>query len=216
MLLVSLLFIIMLIYVISTLKKSLHMIQQNLYNENNRYLKWIVKNYKISLVNLNLYGILFSVFLFFSVSDLLDNFFLLILMSVYTVSYFIDKEKRKQDQNKKPLVFTKRVRRLSITIAIIYLIPVVIYFIDQNTRNVILLILAILTSLNYFVVYLANVINHPIEKMIYRHFEKMAKDKLHSMKNLKIIGITGSYGKTSSKNILNDILNTTHYQLQRV
>lgn len=213
MLLVSLLFIIMLIYVISTLKKSLHMIQQNLYNENNRYLKWIVKNYKISLVNLNLYGILFSVFLFFSVSDLLDNFFLLILMSVYTVSYFIDKEKRKQDQNKKPLVFTKRVRRLSITIAIIYLIPVVIYFIDQNTRNVILLILAILTSLNYFVVYLANVINHPIEKMIYRHFEKMAKDKLHSMKNLKIIGITGSYGKTSSKNILNDILSVKYNTL---
>ena len=106
MLLVSLLFIIMLIYVISTLKKSLHMIQQNLYNENNRYLKWIVKNYKISLVNLNLYGILFSVFLFFSVSDLLDNFFLLILMSVYTVSYFIDKEKRKQDQNKN--IYLKR------------------------------------------------------------------------------------------------------------
>ena len=27
------------------------------------------------------------------------------------------------------------------------------------------------------------------------------------MPNLKIVGITGSYGKTSSKNILNDILN---------
>ena len=26
------------------------------------------------------------------------------------------------------------------------------------------------------------------------------------MNNLKVIGITGSYGKTSSKNILNDIL----------
>ena len=27
-------------------KRSLHMLQQNLYNENNRYLKWVVKNYK--------------------------------------------------------------------------------------------------------------------------------------------------------------------------
>ena len=27
-------------------KRSLHMLQQNLYNENNRYLKWIFKNSK--------------------------------------------------------------------------------------------------------------------------------------------------------------------------
>ena len=27
-------------------KRSLHMLQQNLYNENNRYLKWSLKNYK--------------------------------------------------------------------------------------------------------------------------------------------------------------------------
>ncbi len=27
-------------------KRSLHMLQQNLYNENNRYIKWIFKNYK--------------------------------------------------------------------------------------------------------------------------------------------------------------------------
>ena len=25
-------------------KKSLHMLQQNLYNENNRYIKWVVNN----------------------------------------------------------------------------------------------------------------------------------------------------------------------------
>ena len=27
-------------------KRSLHMLQQNLYNENNRYGKWLFKNYK--------------------------------------------------------------------------------------------------------------------------------------------------------------------------
>ena len=27
-------------------KKYLHMLQQNLYNENNRYLSWLVRNYK--------------------------------------------------------------------------------------------------------------------------------------------------------------------------
>ena len=28
-------------------KRSLHMLQQNLYNENNRYIKWMIKNNKI-------------------------------------------------------------------------------------------------------------------------------------------------------------------------
>lgn len=205
--LICLLYFIMLLYIMNTSSKSIHMLQQNLYNENNRYLKWIFKNFMVSFVNLNLYGILFSSFLFFSSSDILDIFFILILMSVYIVSLFIDKEKRKHDQNKKPLVITKRVKRLIVTVSIIYLLPVVFFFFSTESRNVCILILSILSSLNYFVIYLANIINYPIEKMVYYHFEKLAKSKLKSMSNLKIVGITGSYGKTSSKNILNDILN---------
>ena len=38
----------------------------------------------------------------------------------------------------------------------------------------------------------------------------MALKKLNSMNNLKVVGITGSYGKTSSKNILNEILNVKY------
>ena len=38
-------------------------------------------------------------------------------------------------------------------------------------------------------------------------------NKLKSMPNLKMIGITGSYGKTSSKNILSDILNIKYNAL---
>ena len=43
--------------------------------------------------------------------------------------------------------------------------------------------------------------------------KKKAKTKLADMKNLKVIGITGSYGKTSSKNILNDILSIKYSTL---
>ncbi len=204
--LVCLVYFIMLVYVINTSGKSIHMLQQNLYNENNRYLKWLGQNFRNSFINLNLYGILFSIFLFFSLSDILDVFFLLILISVYIVSLFIDKEKRKHDQNKKPLVITKRVKRLIVTISIIYLLPVIFFFINTENRNICLLILSILTSMNYLIIYLANVINYPVERLVYHHFEKLAKNKLKSMNNLKVIGITGSYGKTSSKNILNDIL----------
>ena len=43
--------------------------------------------------------------------------------------------------------------------------------------------------------------------MVFNHYKRMAKLKLESMTNLKRIAITGSYGKTSTKNFLNDILN---------
>lgn len=211
--LIYLLIFVEFIYTVYTTKKSLHMIQQNLYNENNRYIKWVLKNLNQTFFNLNIYGILFSLFLFFRVEDKIEIFFVCMLILVYIVSLYVDKQKRKTDQNKKPLVITKRVKRLIVTISIIYFIPIFLHIINHNYRNLALLIISILITLNYFVVYLANIINHPIERIIYHGFEKKAKDKLKSMPSLKIVGITGSYGKTSSKNILNDILNVRYNSL---
>ena len=39
-----LLILVAIIAIIIKSKKSLHMLQQNLYNENNRYVKWVVNN----------------------------------------------------------------------------------------------------------------------------------------------------------------------------
>ena len=43
-------------------KISLHMLQQNLYNENNRYLKWVFKNYQ-TFISLEIIAIILSIFL---------------------------------------------------------------------------------------------------------------------------------------------------------
>ena len=75
------------------------------------------------------------------------------------------------------------------------------------------LLTTLLISFNYFVTELANLINFPIEKCVYNYYKNKAKKKLKSMPNLKIIGITGSYGKTSCKNILSDILNIKYNAL---
>ena len=56
-------------------------------------------------------------------------------------------------------------------------------------------------------------INKPAEKIVYNYYKSKAQNKLKNMPNLKIIGITGSYGKTSSKNILSDILNVKYNAL---
>ena len=208
--LVYLLFFIQFIYIVYTSKKSIHMLQQNLYNENNRYVKWVIKNKKKVFVNLNIYGILFSILLLYSVKEETDLFFLAILVLVYIVSLYIDKGKRKLDQNKKPLAITKRVKRLIFTLVLLYLIPFVLYFINNSWRNILILTICIMICLNYVIVFIANCINYPVERLIYHKFERSAKKKLNDNPNLKIIGITGSYGKTSSKNILNDILNVKY------
>lgn len=45
-----------------------------------------------------------------------------------------------------------------------------------------------------------------IEKFLFESFKKEAQKKLKSMKNLQIIAVTGSYGKTSMKNFITEML----------
>ena len=48
--------------------------------------------------------------------------------------------------------------------------------------------------------------NHLFEKMLFLGFKKEAQKKLQGMENLRIVAITASYGKTSIKNFLHQIL----------
>ena len=58
-----------------------------------------------------------------------------------------------------------------------------------------------------FFSYLAS---HLYEKILFYDYKKKAKRKLNSNKNLKIIAITASYGKTSIKNFLYDVLSSKY------
>ena len=206
MVLTCLLFVVLFFYNLNLYQRSLHMLQQNLYNENNRYLNWVRANSSLVL-NLNWYGMLFGIMLFFSNHEYLEVFFLIVMMLVYIVSYYYDRKRRGTDQNKKPFVVTARVKRLITTLSIIYAIPMIVFIINNDCRNIVILWYAVFTSFNFYLVYMVNIINKPVERRVYKHFENMARNKLASMNNLKVVGITGSYGKTSSKNILNEILN---------
>lgn len=53
---------------------------------------------------------------------------------------------------------------------------------------------------------LSNILMTPVEGLLRRRFIKKAENALEAI-NPKIIGITGSYGKTTTKNFLRDILN---------
>lgn len=217
MLLFYFIIIIMIMELFFKSKKSLHMLQQNLYNENNRYLKWVFKNSK-SLLNLEILSIILSVIGLFVIYDL-NRYALiveLIIIGIYAFLTYKWQDTLANEQIKKPLVVTKRVRRLIITTTILYLIPIVILIIKHGDTKIawlMILIMGIMTYFNNFVIFLSNIINHPYERGVYNYYKRKAQTTLRSMPNLKIIGITGSYGKTSSKNILSDILNIKYNAL---
>lgn len=55
-------------------------------------------------------------------------------------------------------------------------------------------------------VILSYYVNYPIEEIIRTYYLKKARNKIKQANNLKIIGITGSYGKTTVKNFLAEFL----------
>ena len=103
----------------------------------------------------------------------------------------------------KKLVFTARIKRLFVTYtlfsAAIILLAV---FLDKSFA-----IWSILLSYDQpITLFISGSLNIPIEKIGAAYYINDAKKILKSHKNLKVIGITGSFGKTSSKFILARIL----------
>ncbi len=122
---------------------------------------------------------------------------------------------------KKKLIYTQRVIRLLITFLILTVITLIFSFyftatpIDDFTLsamgflkfNAFILFLSIISPI---LIIVSNLINFPIEQNIRMIYFNKARRKL-SKTNIITIGITGSFGKTSTKFFLNTILNE-HYK----
>lgn len=199
-------------YFIYRSMESLHMLQQNLYNENNRYLKWVKKNYKKVFVLWDFLPLVFFITLFFVNDSSIVDFALVASSMVYGFGVYGEYRRNRENQNKIPLKVTARIKRLFITIFIIYVLPTV--FLVKMQNNTLLIILLLIVSLMiafiYYVIYVAHIINIPIVKLEKKYYLRLAKKKLKELSNLMVIGITGSYGKTSSKNIVNELLSSQY------
>ncbi len=104
---------------------------------------------------------------------------------------------------KKPIVYTMRVKRLFLTAALLTAAAVgtALAFIPEYAPVVALALLVM-----PIVMLTANLVNKPLEAAISRWYYNDAKRILRSMPDLKIIGVTGSFGKTSTKHYLYRIL----------
>ena len=196
------------LYVLIRYRNGLYMLQQNSYNVSNRYIKWIGKNVKKVFVSWDFLYVL--VIPFYFILDI--NFFYLINIMFFLFLFYLEGSKIKRMQVKKPFVVTSRIKRLVLTIFVIYLFLSLVIWFNYNQNDIVFyyLIYLFLSYMSYFVVFIANIINKPIEKCVYYYYKNMALKKLNDKTNLIKIGITGSYGKTSSKNILNEILNAKY------
>ncbi|MBQ2802587.1 MAG: UDP-N-acetylmuramoyl-tripeptide--D-alanyl-D-alanine ligase [Lachnospiraceae bacterium] len=108
---------------------------------------------------------------------------------------------------KKKLVITARVKRLIATtavISIVLFICVAVWIGDWWWGGFAAAMLV--AALGSYLVLLANLCNIPIEKAINNYYINDARRMLKECPDLKIIGITGSYGKTSVKYYLHTLL----------
>lgn len=179
------------------LRYNLHMFQLNGY-KNGEHIHWLKKNVsrQYLLILIGISGIL-SMCLPGIVTLLLQTAAVLICMKYYLYL--------KKTNTKKKLVYTARVKRLILTDSILVILLLVLTGVFLGVSRI-AGAFAILTMLQIIALVIVNWINRPVEGMINQHYINDAKKKLRSVPDLTVIGVTGSYGKTSVKYYLDTLL----------
>ncbi|MDD6811046.1 MAG: UDP-N-acetylmuramoyl-tripeptide--D-alanyl-D-alanine ligase [Lachnospiraceae bacterium] len=196
----------------------MHMFQQNSYKPR-EYREWMQVTGNIGrLLGKSLYAWISLLLIpFVSRGESVSFGFLTVACLMNGMTILVNKPR----QAKKPLVYTPRVKRMLITTGILSaVVTVVASVIAGNITTgeaayngsvgvatgafTLLLLFILLPVLVLFV----NFLNRPIEKGVNQHYINDAARILKEMPNLTIIGVTGSYGKTSVKYYLSKLLST--------
>lgn len=150
-----------------------------------------------------------------------------LVLSIYAIFWFGGRSRFQAGRQKKPLVFTARMKRLAsfqgaFLIVFIYMVadlsltgrllntPLVIR--DQGASllqvdSEFLLFGLVLVDMSVpLFLFLAGWALKPVERWIQSRFKRQARNRLESMPDLKVVAITGSYGKTSTKFMIRDLL----------
>ena len=197
------------------LKKSLHMAQQNSYNKDFHYLKWILKDILEFYTSYKLNVFLLVLILVLSLIKLKNTLIVRIILVVLTLLItFLKIKENKKNVTKIELKYTARVKRLIVTYLILTVLIFTLCTINSELHMYMsYFFLYLYNFLTHFVMVIVLFINKPIEKLVYLSFKNKAVKKLNEYKNLKVVGVTGSFGKTSSKNILAEILSIKYNAL---
>lgn len=191
------------------LKRDLMMLQQNSYMPK-RYKIWLnTSGDTTSVIRLIGMAVVLAAWIGHNLSLLAS-----ILVALFSLTLIISLVK---PQYKKPLVWTKRaVRIYSVEIILVLIVCPIIcladYWPDAPLESIFYNIgvtSVALYAASHILTVVAVTLLQPVENSINRGYRRDAERILREMPRLKIIGVTGSYGKTSTKHYLKKILETT-------
>ena len=198
----------------------LHMMQLESYHLRD-YWNWLIKNgkkaFKPGAIQLLIFVLAMA--LCYGASRVVPHnnslLFTWAQFGVLALAFFVPnvlqilKDKAARKNAKKPLKYTARAKRLyaSNFIIVILLRVLCAGYVGEATIGVVLIYSFLIFTLPANMLF-ANLFIDPLETAINNHYIRSAYRKLHKKeyKNLIKIGITGSYGKTSTKYILQTIL----------
>lgn len=181
------------------MRNQLHMFQLNSYKPL-VHLKWCRLNFLL-LLKASVPVFLAAPLMYFS-----NGPGRLLASAIILLIVFLNKPR----EAKKPLVYTLRVKRLIATIIFFLCSFAVISVVWQETPAIAAIISAGVILLMPLLVLICNLINRPLELAINRWYINDAKKILQKSPKLVVIGITGSYGKTSVKFYLQKILSAKY------
>lgn len=198
--------------------REFHMLQLNGY-KTPEHSRWMKKNFKRYILPLVLFVMQFS-FVITGTSIPMAAVF-----SLFNICIAVANKPGKKF--KKPFVYTARVKRMLTTffimIAVIFGIDVIsgcqpckcnAWKEEILAKPLSYILVSSALYLTPILVPLANLINKPLEKCIQNWYINDAKKKLSSCPTLHKVGITGSYGKTSMKFYLSELLNSQYETLK--
>ncbi len=175
-----------------------HMLQLNSYRPE-RYKRWCheQENRLVSVRRLLPFLCVLSLWFYKRVDDVWLYGFCAVLLLVTALLNWPKKAK-------KPLVFTARVKRLFVTQGFLCLVALGGSWLLFPQRG--LGIVGLFSMVIWLWTGLANYINIPLENRIAKGYVEDARRILKEMPDLTVIGVTGSFGKTSVKTFLAGLL----------
>lgn len=183
------------------ISKYLHILQQSFYHTND--LLNNVKNSK--LCRIGVYDVVLFIIMLSSifVKSVYFNY-VLVFLFILVLLFAIKNNRKNKKVEKKKFVVTNRVKIIYFFCYSILLLLLLLSFVIDI--RYVLCVLAIYSVSSITIVAISNTLSLPFIHVLNYRYIKEAKDILKEHKELKIIGITGSYGKTSTKNIIYSVL----------
>lgn len=190
----------------------LHIYQQNGYKLN-EYWGWLKQHWSEHVLTptFALFNLLLVVMLFYG-RELLSETTSVWVVAIFVLVWFLPVAPYTA-RAKKPLVVTARVKRLIVPAALLYaaLIALALITVERIPSQfpdpfVLGFLLSSASLLQPFFMLLAGWIMKPVETQIQNGYIRKAKRKLAAMPDLKVVAITGSYGKTSTKFVIKTLL----------